>query len=156
MGLKRGNGVADVLEQGHHGLGAKLGTAIGEGAVGGEGQGGVEPDEAQATDELAPDAGDGDGGIQVEGNDEPEGEGQRQFALSFGGNTMLSEGMLDRALGNGLGECVDGQRLAELAFGVNRSYCESHEVAPVWFLSELALESIPRKSPHPLFERYWA
>jgi hypothetical protein len=91
----------------------------------------------------------------VKGDHEPDGEGQGQFALSLGGDAMLVEDVRDRGVRNGLGEGVEGQRLAELAFGVNLSYCESHEVAPVFVLSGLALESMTQKSPLSLFVRYW-
>jgi hypothetical protein len=68
---------------------------------------------------------------------------------------VLGERSVDGASGQGTGKGVDRQGAAELALGVNLPYRESHEVAPVWSLSELALESIPHKAPHLSFERYW-
>ena len=72
-----------------------------------------------------------DGGIEVEGNDKPDGEGQGQFALSWGSKAMLDEGVMDSALRNDLGQSLDGQSLTELALSFNLSYGKSHEVAPV-------------------------
>ncbi len=127
----RGNRLADLLEQGHDGRCPELGAAIGECTVAGQGQAGVGPDEAQASRELAQDTSNRHGGVKMERNDEPDGERQCQFAMALGSEGVVGEGGGDGALRNSAVQRLDGQGLAELAFGVNLSYRESHEVTPV-------------------------
>ena len=88
-------------------------------------------------------------------NDEPDGKHQRQCAVALGRDAMLGEGVVNGRLGKDAGAGRDAHRFAERACGVNRAYRESNEVAPVWCLSTFAPESMPQKSPHPVFERYW-
>src|SRR5215203_1451540 len=85
------------------------GVAIGKGTLGGQRHRGIEPDEAQATSELAQDASDGDGGVKLEGNDEPDGEGQRQLALALGGDGVVGQGGGDGLLRDGAFERLDGE-----------------------------------------------
>jgi hypothetical protein len=57
-------------------------------------------------------------------------------------------------LRNDLAKCFNHQSAAELAFGLNLTYRETQEVAPLVRLSELALESMPEEPPPGLSERY--